>query len=131
MLLSPKNEFHCLMTLVPTIFLKDNVSEHLLFLLTFFIDSSLQISKTISILVDPFADESAALNISSAALPNVNPSHYTIQTSDIPSIILQADFGKLLTYVPSFSNSVSRSAFFDLIVVPILSASAYGTDPSG
>ena len=36
LLLSPKNEFHCLITLVPTIFLKDNVSEHLLFLSTFF-----------------------------------------------------------------------------------------------
>ena len=119
------------MTLVPTIFLKGNVSEHLLFLSTFFIDSSLKISKTISILVDPFADESAPLNISSAALSNVNPTHLTFQTSAIPSTILQDDFGKLLTYVVSFSNSASRSVYFVLIIVAILSASAYGTDPNG
>ena len=91
-------------------------------------DSSLWISKTIFILVDPFADESAALNISSAALSNVNPTHFT---SAIPSTILQDDFEKLLTYVVSFSNSAGRSAFFVLIIVPILSASAYGTDPNG
>ena len=41
LLLSPKNKFHCLITFVPTIFLKDNVSEHLLLLSTFFIDLSL------------------------------------------------------------------------------------------